>query len=159
MIIPRLTIKGEDTMNLWLKGAPERLQIHLREEMQSHQTTLRDMIRRNIRSRSGKLARSVSVDLTSSAGKISLVAQARTPYARIIERGGQTRPHVIMSRGNALAFQFQERRSFFVKIFHPGSRIAPQRYMRRALEAFRPTLYADIKEALRRTLATGNRAS
>lgn len=55
------------------------------------------------------------------------------PYARILQAGGRTRPHVIRAGrrgGTFLSFESDGRRVFARTVSHPGARYAARDYLR-----------------------------
>lgn len=70
----------------------------------------------------------------------------RTDYARILDQGGRTRPHVILPKNKkALKTPF----GIFKKINHPGSMFKPRYYMRRILQASQGDINTLFRNALK----------
>jgi hypothetical protein len=108
-------------------------------------------------SRSGLLKSTVKatkVTLNRLTNKISGSVQmgsARTPYARIIELGGRTRPHVIRPKNaSALVFYWPvtDKVMYLQKVNHPGSVIKGRHVLSRGMKAYQRNLILATGRAL-----------
>lgn len=77
-----------------------------------------------------------------------IVASVRdVPYARILEEGGVTSPHVIVPRvASVLAFEGPDGLVFAKRVNHPGSRIPARPYVSLALTQLRGEFEGGIRE-------------
>lgn len=115
--------------------------------------------------RSGKLRGAVRSEVHQEGdGASGRVYISGVPYARILERGGQTRPHTIVPRNaRALAFRTGTRLPisksgatsgliFAKRVNHPGSKIPEFAYMRRPLAQMRQEIVAELRGAVSSSL-------
>jgi len=88
-----------------------------------------------IQVKSGRLRDALKEDVFVEAEKI--IARVRiegVPYAAIQERGGTTRPHMIIPReADVLRFEIGNTSVFTTRVRHPGSKIRETMYMRSVL--------------------------
>jgi len=71
------------------------------------------------------------------------------PYARILEEGGQTRPHVILPRtASILAWEGPAGMVFAKRVNHPGSNFPARPYVSKALADLRGDFDQGIREVV-----------
>lgn len=101
---------------------------------------------------SGRLRRNLQKDVVVVGDKVTArVFIVGVPYARIQERGGKTRPHLIVPRmARALRFEVGGGVIYAMRVRHPGSRIPASLYMRSVLIEERTRLNRMIKDAEKR---------
>jgi phage gpG-like protein len=91
---------------------------------------------------------SASEETGQGAGASVFVA-GDVPYAAILEYGGTTKAHVIeAANGKALAFSFQGKQAFFMRVNHPGSNIPEHSYLRSALDDMQDEIVDGLADAL-----------
>jgi hypothetical protein len=100
-----------------------------------------------LKTRSGHLMRNVNmlVEEAQDSSRLTLgtnVAGSKpVKYARILEEGGRTKPHVIKPvMANVLAFQVGSRTVFAKKVNHPGSNIPAFHWLSAPLNVAKPEL-------------------
>lgn len=101
--------------------------------------------------RSGKLLNSIRNEMVENATSIyGRVYSQGVPYAGIHERGGVTRPHVIVPvRAKALRFEVGGKVVFAQRVNHPGSKIPARPYLAPALAEMTPQILRDLADAVR----------
>lgn len=144
------------------------LGLKMRELSQRLATRVRENLSGAIlNSRSGRLRSSIRSETTvTPTSAMGIVYSQGVKYARILEYGGQTRPHMIVAtRARALAFQSSARgavsgqgSTIIVKsVQHPGSKIPEFAYMRKSLAQMRGEILAELRGAV--SGATGSMAA
>jgi phage gpG-like protein len=102
---------------------------------------------RVLRRRSGKLARNIRATVRRAGNTVIVTLGAYTIYARIQEKGGRTRPHLIRPRNaSVLVFEKDGRTIFATLVHHPGSVIPARPYLEPALREHLPALLHELVE-------------
>ena len=99
----------------------------------------------------GKLRRSIFQDVTLNAVEAvgRVYVSPDTPYARIQEFGGKTKPHDIYpTKAQALAFMVGGKQVFAKVVHHPGSKIPAKLYVHGPFEEMKPEIIERIKGAV-----------
>lgn len=135
-----------------LRGLPEKLRQRLRAFIVQTNPILAGKVRQKMTNdvlqvHSGKLLASVKNEMVENAHEVfGRVYSHGVPYANIQERGGTTRPHVILPRNaKALRFMMGGRVVFAKKVNHPGSRIPARSTFGASLAEMRQRIIADLK--------------
>lgn len=107
--------------------------------------------------RTGRLAGSVGGRSEQPGdGTLVGVVSADTPYARIQELGGQTKPHVI-SAVNAKSLHFFDRAGverFDRRVQHPGSSMQAHYFLRSSLYDLHDQIISDLTDAVLKGIRT-----
>lgn len=107
-----------------------------------------------VASRTGNLKASIVSDLSMTAGVVTAsIGSVGVPYAAILESGGSTPPHDIVSvKAKALLLAGAAGGRFARRVHHPGAQIAPRYYLGGALAALRSDIVAGLKDAVTASL-------
>lgn len=121
-------VKGLAELTKRLAEFPNKLKPVLRSGLRQGAKVIQARAKQNIRSRSGVLAKSLTVGTRSRGTKVTASVKTKVFYARFVEYG--TAAHVISGRnGGWLSFGGVFARS----VDHPGAR--PHPFMRPALDS------------------------
>jgi len=152
MIAAEMEIAGADAVANRLQSMPERIAARLAGVMEGLGLELRQrvqesMVGSGLRSRSGRLAQSIEVQVDGTSATAGIDAAA-VPYAAIQEYGGTTRAHVIATiNASALRFQLGGRTIFAKRVMHPGSVIPARSFLGTALAELAPAARGAIADA------------
>lgn len=146
-----------------IEAIPDDIRLVIREKTREWTYRMRDLVVQNIQATTkkvtGKLENSPEVEFIENGLRIDgRVYISGVPYARALEKGAQTPPHVIRP-ANSKVLAFMSARGdkvFAMHVFHPGGRITPRNFMRDAYREMSPKvtrgLYYQIIEKVRRRL-------
>lgn len=112
-----------------------------------------DSIERNTTTKSGRLLSAVRREVLQRDGRVEgrvYIDEAVAPYARAIDRGASTPPHMIYPRnGKVLAFLGATGdKVFATRVFHPGGQITPRYFMKEARGSLGPEISKGLKNAV-----------
>lgn len=104
--------------------------------------------------RTGRLRRSINMQMSDTAAGIFASVGTNVVYARIHEFGGTTSPHDIVARNaQALHFIMDGRDVFVKKVHHPGSKMPERSFLRSSLADMRGEILERIQAALNQAVA------
>jgi hypothetical protein len=110
-----------------------------------------DNIQSRLKSKSGRLAKGVKVELTTEGLKVNgRVFIQGAPHALAQEEGAIVPPHMIFPKsGRTLAFiGATGDKVFATKVSHPGGTIPGQHFMKDAYREFGPKISRDMKKGI-----------
>lgn len=149
-----ITVTLVDNATVRLKALPEESRRRLRVVIVRDGKELAARVRGKLsggvlKVRSGRLLNSIRSEMVENTKEIyGRVFSRGVPYAGILERGGQTKPHIIRPRNvRALHFMVAGAGVFAMKVNHPGSKIPAFSYLRLSLAEMHTQLVANITEA------------
>lgn len=138
-----------------LKFFPDRLRAWLVRKTKSIAISLASYVKTSklsgqvIQVRSGKLRRGVFFQVIEKPDQIiGQVGVRGVPYARILEKGGQTKPHMIRPKtaDGVLAFEIRGKPVFAKYVMHPGSKFPPRSYLGSALKDYEHIIRSEFAE-------------
>jgi len=146
---------GDRALTRNLGQMPDIVREILLAKVESWTAELKQKVEDNIADRlqkkTGKLAESVQMEVTSDGVKVDgRVYIAGVPYAQIQEEGGFTPAHDIFPRnGKVLAFMAATgHKVFATHVFHPGGHIPGKHFMKDAYREMGPKLSKGVKNAV-----------
>lgn len=105
-----------------------------------------------LHARTGALRDSMQYEVYEGAGGVTarVYSDGSVPYARILETGGVTSPHmIVVKRMKALRYEMAGAIYYSKSVQHPGSRIPAFAYLRMLLVTERPNVQRMIRQGLK----------
>ena len=149
----RITLTGQDRLIARFNQANVKLATLLRSRLQTWANEMRDLAANAAGKRTGKLANSITANVTSGEKSVTVRLQTTgVNYAAIQEFGGTIPGHEIFPvKGQALAFAFGVRgaigNDFFAHVFWPGATIQGKHYIFGTLQQHRQEFYSICRQA------------
>ena len=137
MIDFRIEAPSLNRLRRRLQEAPRIVREEMRAGMETAGEILRDEVQARTPVDTGRLRKSVSVNITGGGAFMQVTVGSDVEYARWVEEG--TRPHVIVPRrARALRFLVGGRVVFARRVMHPGTQGAAM--FREGWEAAQPRI-------------------